>query len=71
VVHQRFVTQRFISPGNVIAATEADTSLAVLFGAGAAVELGALFFVRPEIRLYGNVIPTLAILPCLGLGRRF
>jgi hypothetical protein len=48
-----------------------NDSLAVLFGAGATVSLRERWFIRPHVRLYGHVGPTLTVLPSLAAGYRF
>jgi hypothetical protein len=48
-----------------------DTSFAVVFGGGATIGLGRSFFIRPQVRLYGHVGPTLTLLPSVGFGWRF
>jgi hypothetical protein len=48
-----------------------DTSFAVVIGGGATVEMGRSFFIRPEVRVYGHVGPTLTVLPSVAFGYRF
>jgi len=71
VVHRRFDTRAFFPPDVAVSRTETDTSLAVLLGGGATIDVGKAFFIRPEVRLYTHVGPTWTVLPTLGVGWRF
>ncbi len=57
-------SQRLIDPPN-------ENSFAVLFGGGTTIDMSQRFFIRPEVRLYGHVGPTLSVLPAIGVGWRF
>jgi hypothetical protein len=48
-----------------------DSSLAVVIGAGATIDLRRSLFIRPEVRLYGHVGPTLTVVPLVAFGWRF
>lgn len=48
-----------------------DTSFAVVLGGGATVDIARSLFIRPQLRLYGHVGPTLTVLPSVALGYRF
>ena len=50
---------------------ERETGIVVLFGAGATIDLGRSLFIRPQVRLYGHVGPTLTVLPGVAFGWRF
>lgn len=52
-------------------AQNGDSSLAIVFGAGATIDVRRSFFVRPQVRLYGHVGPTLTVVPMVGFGWRF
>ncbi len=47
------------------------TSFAVIFGGGATIGLWKSLFIRPQVRLYGHVGPTLTVLPSVAVGYRF
>ena len=44
---------------------------AVIFGVGTTVRLKKSLFLRPQVRVYGHVGPTFAVVPSLGIGWRF
>lgn len=81
--HRHFVTGSYVLQGKSgrsrpyfqvgagVVSAEQDTSLAVVFGAGVTIDLWKSLFVRPQVRLYGHVGPTLTILPGVAFGWRF
>jgi hypothetical protein len=48
-----------------------ETSFAVLLGAGVTVEVWRSLFIRPQLRVYGHVGPTLTLLPGVAVGWHF
>ncbi|MGE5568067.1 MAG: hypothetical protein ACM3S5_03425 [Rhodospirillales bacterium] len=48
-----------------------DTSFAAVFGGGATISVWESVFIRPQIRIYGHVGPTLTVLPAVSVGYRF
>lgn len=48
-----------------------DTSFAAVFGGGATISMWESLFIRPQVRLYGHVGPTLTVLPSVAVGYRF
>lgn len=71
IVHRTFRGYRVVGTTKTLWLDEKDTSLAVLFGGGATIDVGKSFFIRPQVRLYGHVGPTLTVLPSVGFGWRF
>lgn len=71
IVHRRDEVQVFIPPDAITTRTETDTSFAAVFGGGATIDIGKSFFIRPEVRVYGHVGPTLTVLPTISVGWRF
>jgi hypothetical protein len=61
----------FVGPFGRRIESSSDTSFAVVFGGGATVDIGRSFFIRPQVRLYGHVGPTLTVLPSVAFGWRF
>jgi hypothetical protein len=56
-----------IPPGR----SSADAQFALVFGAGLSIDVGKNAFVRPELRSYWFVGPTVVLLPALSMGWRF
>ncbi len=50
---------------------QSESSLVIVVGGGATIDIAKSFFVRPQVRVYGYVGPALAILPSVGVGWRF
>jgi hypothetical protein len=48
-----------------------ETNFAGVFGGGATIYLQESLFLRPQVRVYAHVGPTLTVLPSIGLGYRF
>ncbi len=48
-----------------------DTSFAAVFGGGATISVWESLFIRPQVRVYGHVGPTLTVLPSVAVGYRF
>lgn len=48
-----------------------DTSFALVLGTGVSITLPHQLYVRPELRLYAHVGPTLTLLPAVAFGYRF
>lgn len=71
IAHRTFQGYRVVGATKTLWFDEKDTSFAVLFGGGATIDVGKSFFIRPQVRLYGHVGPTLTLLPSVGFGWRF
>ncbi len=70
VVHRSFRTASWY-PSGAVWRDETDTGLAVLFGGGVTVAVGKSMYIRPQVRLYGHVGPTLTLLPGVAVGWGF
>jgi hypothetical protein len=64
-------TRPFFQVGAGYAAARSDGSIAIVFAAGATFDIRRNLFVRPEVRLYGHVGPTITIVPLVAFGWRF
>ncbi len=71
IVNQTFQGYRVVGTTKILWFDESDTSFAAVFGGGATIDLSRSLFVRPQVRLYGHVGPTLTVLPIVGFGWRF
>lgn len=71
LVHRRTSGQVSSSPGSPVRFHETDNSLALLAGTGATVELSSRFFLRPEVKIYGYVGPSVAVISGLSFGWLF
>lgn len=71
IVSRTFSTRSFLPPDSVFERSESESGFAVLFGAGATVDIGRPLFLRPQVRLYGHAGPTMTLLPALEVGFRF
>jgi len=71
IVQWSFQGYRVVGTTKTLWCDEKDSSFAVLFGGGATIDMGKSFFIRPQVRLYGHVGPTLTVLPSVGFGWRF
>jgi hypothetical protein len=73
-INRRFHTAATFQDGTMVRyrhTVETDTSLALLLGAGATIDVGESRFVRPQLRVYMYVGPTFALVPPVGFGYRF
>jgi len=62
---------RQVGTNKVLYLSESDTSFAAVFGGGATIDLGKSLFIRPQVRLYGNVGLTITVIPSVAFGWRF
>jgi hypothetical protein len=60
----------FFQLGAGVAAGHGDSSFAAVFAAGATIDLRRNLFLRPQVRLYGHVGPTVTIVPLVAVGWR-
>ncbi len=71
MVSRTFSTRSFLPPDSIFERSESDFGFAVLFAAGATVDVGRSLFLRPQVRVYGHAGPTMILLPALEVGLRF
>lgn len=57
--------------GSTFARTDVETVPMFLFGGGATIDLSRSVFIRPQLRLYAPIGPTLTLLPVVSVGWRF
>jgi hypothetical protein len=57
--------------GQIFARTDLETVPMFLLGGGATIDLSRSIFIRPQLRLYAPIGPTLTLLPAVSVGWRF